>query len=302
MLTVVSVSALRRGRRFSGGPGDWWMPQPTRLATDGIGDYPDSWPNSYPWSMSMFQGDLYIGTGRVGCTSSVMSLRAGRWPVARALPLPGDFVPGNTPQAPPVSSFVSPDGTTVTDVAKYTAFNEASRAEIWRLHRGEWTRVWQAPLIDSYLAGAPKGSAAAILGLRGMSVMTDKHGVKALYAAAGGFSFALQQPLLMRSKDGVTWTRATLRRRWAARAGPSSRITARSTWASVRLDPQRGVAAVWRATTRPTRRAGRRSPTSRRSPYERQCTVVRHRSGRVPVQSNRSASEVGARRLTTVAR
>ncbi len=69
-----------------------------------------------------------------------------------------------------------------------------------------WKRVWQAPLIDSYLAGAPKGSAAAILGLRGMAVMTDKNGVKALYAAAGGFSFALQQPLLMRSTDGVTWT------------------------------------------------------------------------------------------------
>ena len=69
-----------------------------------------------------------------------------------------------------------------------------------------WTRVWQAPLIDSYLAGAPTGSAAAVLGLRGMAVMTDKYGVTALYAAAGGISFALRQPLLMRSTDGVTWT------------------------------------------------------------------------------------------------
>ena len=36
--------------------GDWWTPQLTRIATDGIGDYSDSWQNSYPWSMWMFKG------------------------------------------------------------------------------------------------------------------------------------------------------------------------------------------------------------------------------------------------------
>jgi hypothetical protein len=186
--------------------GGGWTPALSRIAGDGIGDDPGSWQNSYPWSMSMFGGDLYIGTGRVGCTSSVMSLMSGPMAGGAGVPLPGGFIPGNAPQAPPVSSFLSPDGTSVTDVAKYTAFNATSRAEIWRLHCGQWTRVWQAPLIDSYLTGAPPASAAAILGLRGMAVMTDKYGAKALYAAAGGFSFALQQPLLMRSLDGVTWT------------------------------------------------------------------------------------------------
>ena len=135
-----------------------------------------------------------------------MSLMSGPMAGGAGVPLPGGFLPGNDPQAPPLSSFLSQDGRSVTDLAKYTAFNATSRAEIWRLRCGVWKRVWQAPLIASYLVGAPRGSAAAILGFRGMAVMTDKYGVKALYAAAGGFSFALQQPLLMRSTDGVTWT------------------------------------------------------------------------------------------------
>lgn len=181
-----------------------------QLAAGGFAGLPlsdaSSWQNSYPWSMSMFKGDLYVGTGRVGCTSSVMSLMSGPMAGGSGVVLPGGLVPGNTPQAPPVSSFVSADGTSVTDVTKYNAFNATSRAEIWRLHRGKWTRVWQAPLIDSYLAGAPPASAAAILGLRGMAVVTGSHGRQALYAAAGGFSFALRQPLLMRSTNGVDWT------------------------------------------------------------------------------------------------
>jgi hypothetical protein len=187
-------------------PGECWSPQLSRIASNGIGSSSDAWQNSYPWSMSMFRGDLYVGTGRVGCTSSVMSLMSGPMAGGAGVPLPGGLVPGNTPQAPPVSSFVSPDGASVTDLARYTDFNAASRAEIWRLHCGAWTRVWQAPLIDSYLSGAPTGSAAAILGLRGMAVLTDADGERALYAAAGGFSFALRQPLLVRSTDGLTWT------------------------------------------------------------------------------------------------
>ena len=128
ILAVLSAVSVVPCVAVAGSPaarGDWWTPQLTRIATDGIGDYPDSWQNSYPWSMSMFKGDLYIGTGRVGCTSSVMSLMSGPMAGGAGVPLPGGFIPGNTPQAPPVSSFVSPDGTTVTDVAKYTAFNEA---------------------------------------------------------------------------------------------------------------------------------------------------------------------------------
>ena len=184
-----------------------WTSAPTQIAAAGIGHDPGSWQNSYPWSMSMFNGDLYVGTGRVGCTSAVMSLMAGPMGGGAGIPLPGGMIPGNDPQPPQIKDFLSADGTSVTDNAKFDAFNAVSRAEIWRYHCGTWERVFQAPMIPSYLKGsAAPYSAAAITGFRGMKVFTDAHGVRALYAAAGGFTFAAQQPLMMRSTDGVTWT------------------------------------------------------------------------------------------------
>ena len=182
-----------------------WTSAPTKIASAGIGHDSGSWQNSYPWSMSMFNGDLYVATGRVGCTSAVMSLMSGPMAGGGAM-LPGGMIPGNDPQPPQLKDFLSPDGTSVTDSAKFDAFNADSRAEIWRYHCGSWERVFQAPMIPSYLKGtAAPYSAAAITGFRGMKVFTDEHGVRALYAAAGGFTFAAQQPLMMRSTDGVTW-------------------------------------------------------------------------------------------------
>jgi len=185
-----------------------WTSAPTPIAVNGIGSFADSWQNSYPWSMSMFNGDLYVGTGRVGCTSAVMSLMGGPMAGGGGIPLPGGTAP------PHLSEFLSADGMSVTNADKFNAFNAVSRAEIWRLHCGTWQRVFQAPMIDSYLMQPPTLPqtqplpylAAALTGFRGMAVMTDKNGVRALYAAAGGFSFAAMQPLMMRSTDGVTWT------------------------------------------------------------------------------------------------
>jgi len=184
-----------------------WTSAPTRIASAGIGHDRDSWQNSYPWSMSMFNGDLYVGTGRVGCTSAVMSLMAGPMGGGAGIPLPGGMIPGNAAQPPQLKDFLSLDGTSVTNSAKYDAFNAVSRAEIWRYHCGTWERVFQAPLIASYLLKSPgmPYAAAAITGFRGMKVFTDEHGVSAIYAAAGGFTFAFQQPLMMRSTDGVNW-------------------------------------------------------------------------------------------------
>jgi hypothetical protein len=184
-----------------------WMSAPTPIAVNGIGSFAGSWQNSYPWSMSMFNGDLYVGTGRVGCTSSVMSLMSGPMAGGGGIVLPGGLLPGNAAQPPQLKDFLSADARSVTDVAKYNYFNAVSRAEIWRLHCGTWRRVFRARMIPSYLTGqgAPY-VAAAITGFRGMAVMTDKNGQRALYAAAGGFSFAAVQPLMMRSTDGVTWT------------------------------------------------------------------------------------------------
>lgn len=178
-----------------------WSPQLTQIAAGGIGNYPDSWQNSYPWSMTRFNGDLYVATGRVGCTSAVMSLMTGPMGGGAGLPLPGGTAP------PQITEFLSKDAMSVTDDAKYAAFNDVTRAEIYRYHCGTWERVFHAPMIPSYLQGpgAPY-MAAAIGGFRGMTVMTDRNGERAMYAAAGGFSFAAQQPLMMRSTDGVHWT------------------------------------------------------------------------------------------------
>lgn len=178
----------------------WWAPTLTRSAQGGFGD----WQNSYPWSMASFRGDLYVGTGRLGCTSAVMSLMSGPMAGGAGLPLPGGISP------PRVDEFLSPNGLAVIPgaEAKFTSFADATRAEIWRLHDGVWQRVYQADLVMSFLQGngAPYMT-PEVAGFRGMAVFTDKTGKTALYAAAGGFTFAAKQPLLMRSTDGVTWTR-----------------------------------------------------------------------------------------------
>ena len=104
----------------------------------------------------MFNGDLYVGTGRVGCTSSVMSLMSradGRRGRDR---LPGGIIPGNDPQPPPAQGLRIVDGTTVTDIAKYDAFNAVLARRDLALPLRRVERVFQAPLIHSYLAGAPK--------------------------------------------------------------------------------------------------------------------------------------------------
>jgi hypothetical protein len=206
MLVVVVVLLLSPAASALGTAG--WSNGPTAIATGGIGDEPISWQNSYPWSMTMFNGDLYVGTGRLGCTSAVMSLMSG--PMAGG---GGVAMPGGTPP-PKLSEFLNADRKSVSDGAKFEAFNAASRAEIWRYHLGAWQRVFQAPLIDSYMMKPPQAGqaqpmpyqAAAITGFRGMAVLTDKTGRRTLYAAAGGFTFAAKQPLLMCSTDGLTWT------------------------------------------------------------------------------------------------
>jgi hypothetical protein len=167
-----------------------------QISENGIGD----WQNSYPWSMIWFNGDLYVGTGRLGCTSSVMSMMTG--PMSGGtLPLPGGTPP------PRLNEFLSADMMTVTDSAKYAAFTAVTQAEIWRLHCGQWERVYQAPMVPSYLSGPGMPyMAPEIMGFRSVAVFTDASGVKAMYMAAGGFTFAYHQPLMMRSTDGVNWT------------------------------------------------------------------------------------------------
>jgi hypothetical protein len=100
-------------------------------------------------------------------------------------------------------------GAFVTDAAKYEKWKLASRAEVWRLHNGSWSRVYQAEFVPALVldktTGLPSYTAADFMGFRSMTVFKDKKGVEAVYAAAGGFSLAFNAPLILRSTDGIHW-------------------------------------------------------------------------------------------------
>jgi hypothetical protein len=169
-------------------------------ANHGFGD----WQNAYPWSMATFNGDLYVGTGRLVDTSAVMQLMGGMMGSMTGAPSGGTLPPS-------MSSFLeqTAGGAFVTDSAKYAQWEAVSRAEVWRLHNGHWSRVYQSPLVPALLRDKGTGlysyTAAQFMGFRSMAVLTDSEGQTALYASSGGFSFAAQAPLLLRSLDGIHW-------------------------------------------------------------------------------------------------
>lgn len=169
-----------------------------RSAQQGFND----WHNSYPWSMAELNGDLYVGTGRVEVTSSIMTFTGGM--------MGGTLPPLHADTPPLLSDFLAftPTGIVVTDAAKYEAWRQGSRAEIWRLRWGRWQRVYQARFVPSLLRAADGTypfEAAEIMGFRAMTAFREKDGTRALYAALGGFSFAVSPPLILRSTDGKNW-------------------------------------------------------------------------------------------------
>jgi hypothetical protein len=179
-------------------------PGPLVFSTSASHGFND-WQNAYPWSMAVFKGDLYVGTGRLVDTSAVMQLMGGMMGSMSGAPS------GGTPP-PPMTSFLeqSAGGALVTDAAKYAQWEAVSRAEVWRLHNGHWSRVYRSPLVPALLKDKVTGlysyTAAQFMGFRSMAVLTDSEGQTALYASSGGFSFAAQAPLLLRSLDGIHWT------------------------------------------------------------------------------------------------
>lgn len=169
-----------------------------RSANQGFND----WHNSYPWSMAELNGDLYVGTGRVEVTSSIMTFTGGM--------MGGSLPPLHADTPPLLSEFLAftPSGIVVTDAAKYEAWRQGSRAEIWRLRWGRWQRVYQARFVPSLLRsanGTYPYETAEIMGFRAMTAFREKDGTRALYAALGGFSFAVSPPLILRSTDGKNW-------------------------------------------------------------------------------------------------
>jgi hypothetical protein len=175
-------------------------------AKGGFGDF----QNAYPWSMAAYKGDLYVGTGRYVDTSAVMALMGG----AMGGMMGGGFtLPGGT-APPPLTAFVeqTSGGPVVTNPAKYAQWRQVSAAQIWRLHNGKWTKVYTSTFSPALLKDKATGlysyDAADFMGFRNMVAYTDKYGHQALYAAAGGFSFAANAPLLLKF-DGTHWTKLT---------------------------------------------------------------------------------------------
>jgi hypothetical protein len=183
-----------------------WSSDFTPVASAGFGDA----QNSYAWCMAEFNGDVYVGTGRLADTFNPMweQIWAALSPSA-----PPHFP--DVPYVPFLQDFLAVNAPfyEVTDPAVWAEWNEASRAEIWRYHDGQWTRVYQAQMRPSLLTtpqhnGYPYQAAEAT-GFRSMIVYTDKNGQSALYASSGGINFVAPaaSTLLYRSTDGVNWTR-----------------------------------------------------------------------------------------------
>ncbi len=162
-----------------------------QIANGGFGDDQNTWA----WSQTWFQGNLYVGTGRnVDCiTADDAAVQSG---------LPIYPPPGNEdcPQDP---------------------LHIATPAEIWRYtpQTKTWTRVYQSPQ-DIPLGNDENGNpafAARAVGFRNMGVYTEADGTQALYV--GGVTaisiynklpqyanYTYPPPIMVRSTDGTNFT------------------------------------------------------------------------------------------------
>ena len=157
------------------------MPPMPAIAENGFGDS----RNSYAWSMAWFKGALYVGTAR-----SAMCVE--RATIAYYLPN-GSFY--NTS---PVSGISCPP----------TIHDADLRAEIWRYSPGtrRWARVYRSPTVRNPRARGKR--VARDIGYRGMAVMRERGGRKALYVGgltANEFIPELARrypPRVLRTVDG----------------------------------------------------------------------------------------------------
>jgi hypothetical protein len=159
------------------------------IASGGYGDDENTWT----WSQTWFQGNLYVGTGRqINCDTSYSAAVESGLPI---YPPPGGACPDDPAQL-------------------------GTGAEIWRYtpQTKTWQMMYQAPRtipIGNDENGNPAFCATAI-GFRGMTVYTESDGTKALYV--GGVSgnsiyYSLPQfagnlfppPIILRSTDGVNF-------------------------------------------------------------------------------------------------
>jgi hypothetical protein len=181
-------------------------PMPAVQVSDsGFGDR----QNSYAWSMGYFKGDLYVGTGRCVDTFNIMweQLWKAIDPEVRPPELPG------VPHPPFLQDFMSAKKTSykVTNEPTLLQWASMGQGEIWRLHDGAWSRVYQSPMVDSFLTKMDPSIVSGpyqvpmASGFRSMITFDEGWYGRTLYATSGGFSLAANQPLLYRTTNGVNW-------------------------------------------------------------------------------------------------
>jgi hypothetical protein len=169
--------------RFSG-----WK----EIASGGYGDDENTWT----WSQTWFQGNLFVGTGRQINCDTTYSAALGAV-IASLYPPPGNDCPTDPTQL-------------------------GTGAEIWKYtpQTKTWVRVYKAPQtipIGNNAVGQPAFCATAI-GFRGMTVYTENDGTQALYVGgvSGNSIYAtypqfqapnsFPPPIILRSTDGVNFT------------------------------------------------------------------------------------------------
>lgn len=180
------------------------QPTPFTTTDDITGGFGDA-DRSYAWSLGVYNGDLYVGTGQYTDTFQVFWQQAwalmGSTTGAPTLP--------DTPDVPLPPEWTN--GTSITDLAGFERWRDASIAEIWRFNkRTGWTQVFVSPMVDSKFYDSSSGGAyqvPSVMGFRSMSTLTDKKGKSAIFAfvGVGGSTFFANPndiPLIYRSTGG----------------------------------------------------------------------------------------------------
>lgn len=172
-----------------------------KISDKGFTDFGGDEGNAYAWSMGYFNGDLYIGTGRASSTFCIMAELIAGATGGSPSDIPDIDCPPFLQEWLDLTTLPFP---TITNMPKFFEWRDNSYAEIWRYHNGQWTRVYKAKTVTSYLLPTFLGVPEAA-GFRKMETYTDIHGQEAIYAGVGGLNFALSPTLILRSTDGINW-------------------------------------------------------------------------------------------------
>lgn len=172
--------------------------------------------NSYAWCMGVFDGDLYVGTGRFQTTFHPMWEQIWR---GMNLGGPPVHLPG-TPDMPFLQDWMTVNASRHTAVKEvsgvpvpaFAQWDDTAAAQIWCFnhHSRKWKCVFTSPYVKSSLedmAGNKPYKIPAALGFRKMDVFKDRYGLSAIFAFVGGLTYSdpSEGTLIYQSLNGRKW-------------------------------------------------------------------------------------------------